>query len=114
MNRTQYIRNFSASASDANPRGMGVARFSDLTAAEYAADAKARRIVNTVATLRILIPVALITAMMMSGRPVPDARIDSAMATVAVQPVAHDVAVDYFPSQYTNLGAGGEDHVQNF
>jgi hypothetical protein len=81
---------------------------------EADAESKARRVVNAVATLRILVPVALITAIVMSGRS-PETRIDSAMAPTADVPaVMNAPASSYFPAQFVNQGAGGEEHVQNF
>jgi hypothetical protein len=85
----------------------------DCYEAEHAAELKAKRVVNTVATLRILVPVALITAIVMSGR-LPEVRIDNAMATIAETPAVSNAAAHYFPAQFVNQGAGGEEHVPNF
>ena len=114
MNRTPFSSNVSALESALRLRGTGASHLRDRSPEKIAAEARAKRMVNTVATLRILIPVALITAMVMSGRPVPDAPFDSALAAAPANPIATDVAAHYFPAQYTNRGAGGEEHVQGF
>ena len=75
---------------------------------------RARLIVDTVATLRILVPVALITAIVVSGR-LPEPPIETAMAAIADTAAVSTVAAQsYFPGQFVNQGAGAEEHVPNF
>src|SRR4051812_49906402 len=83
----------------------------DACSSEAAAEAKAKRIVNTVSTLRILVPVALITALVISGR-LPDIRIDNAMATIAeTSALTNAASQNYFPGQDVNQGTGGEEQI---
>ena len=104
MNRTRYVQaGFVASTP--------LASCSD----DAAAERKAQRLVNAVATLRVLVPVALITAIVISVRVAPDIRMDSAMAAIAETPaVSNAASQNYFPAQYTNQGAGGEEHIASF
>jgi hypothetical protein len=102
------------STGDFNSGSPKAASYEPAHYVEDEAESKAKRIVNAVATLRILVPVALITAIVISGR-LPDAAIDSAMASAADIPAATNAATSsYFPAQFVNQGAGGEEHVQNF
>ena len=112
MNRTDYssASNFSSRESTSDARGRGVSHFGELSADELSA----KRLVNAVATLRILVPVALITAIVMSGRIAPEAPVNSAMAAVAATAAAPDAATHYFPAQHVNQGVGGEEHVPSF
>jgi hypothetical protein len=75
---------------------------------------KARRIVNAVASLRILVPVAVITMMIASAHwKTPD------VGGVITRAVESSTAVsgadaEYYPGKYVNQGRAAEDHVQNF
>jgi hypothetical protein len=77
-----------------------------------AAEKKAERIVSCVATLRVVLPVALITMIFASGQLAPK---PAEVATLGanVQPIAQP-ATDYFPAGYVNQATVVEDHVQNF
>lgn len=113
MERTPYssARHLSAIAAG---RSLVQSEPAQMSAADLATEAKAKRVVNAVAALRILVPVVLITAMVTSGSRAPDAPIESAMAAIAVTSPVADAAPGYFPAQYLNQGLGGEEHVQNF
>ena len=113
MERTPYssARNVSAIAAGRRAVDPDLAQ---MCAADLAAEAKAKRQVNTVATLRILVPVVVITAIVMSGRRAPEAPVDGTVAVAAATAPVVDAAPQYFPAQYLNQGLGGEEHVQNF
>jgi hypothetical protein len=104
MNRTLYVK-----------AGPFASTPLDSCSDDAAAERKAQRVVNTVATLRVLVPVALMTAIVISGRVAPEFRMDSAMAAIANTPaVTNAAAQSYFPAQYINQGAGGEEHIASF
>lgn len=73
----------------------------------------ARRSVNTAASLRILIPVALIAMMIASA----SWKTPVAVGAVTVPAIDSSVSsgeTEYYPGKFVNQARVAEDHVQNF